>query len=178
MKHNIFSTPVCHIEGAPQQLVDDLYKHTSIIKENIHQYQALEASNQGGYQTTQFPWRDFHPAGIEYIENVVNNIFSPKEPADIGGWWYNINPKGSWNVPHNHAGADYALVFYLTDTEDRLVLMNPNPRFVHSVISQDTNIPHTNKGDVIIFPADVLHYVLPNDKEDDRICISMNISVR
>ena len=41
MKHNIFSTPVWHIEGAPQQLVDDLYKHTSIIKENIHLYQIM-----------------------------------------------------------------------------------------------------------------------------------------
>tara|TARA_R100000152_G_C6748739_1_gene172370 strand:- start:655 stop:1182 length:528 start_codon:yes stop_codon:yes gene_type:complete len=174
MRYDIFPTPVWHIEGAPQQLVDDLYKNTSIIKENIHQYQALEASNQGGYQTTQFPWRDFHPAGIEYIENVVNNIFSPKEPADIGGWWYNINPKGSWNVPHNHAGADYALVFYVTDSDGLL-------RLSTSYNSRRNEPDHCSfdakKGDIIIFPGDLVHYVMPNPREEDRISISLNLQL-
>ena len=177
MRHDIFSTPVWHIEGAPQQLVDDLYKNTSIIKENIHQYQHAEnviVSNEGGYQTTQFAWKDFHPTGIEYIENVVNNIFSPKEPADIGGWWYNINPKGSWNVPHNHAGNDYALVFYITDSDRLLRFLTPHNSRINEPNHQSIN---AKKGDILIFPSDLGHYVMPNPREEDRVSISMNLQL-
>ena len=34
-----------------------------------------------------------------------------------------------------------------------------------------------NKGDIIMFPSDLLHYVIPNSKEDDRISISMNLQL-
>ena len=180
MKHNIFSTPVWHIEGAPQQLVDDLYKHTSIIKENIHLYQTSKNvgdSNQGGYQTSQFTWKDFHPAGIEYIENVVNNIFSPKHTVSIAGWWYNINPQGSWNIPHNHVGSnriDYALVFYVTDSDSLLRFVTPHNSRKNE---HDYYTVNANKGDILIFPADLIHYVMPNQREEDRISISMNLQL-
>ena len=179
-KYDIFPTPVWHIEGAPQQLVDELYKGAYVCKESV---ESNVLSNQGGYQSPSFNWDQFHPEGIKYIDNILSSIvntfpFRNLRSYEVQSWWYNINSKGDSNNPHTHPASDFALVFYLTDTEDRLVFMNPNPRFVHSVISQDTNIPHTNKGDVIIFPADIIHYVLPNEKEDDRICISMNISIR
>ena len=64
----------------------------------------------------------------------------------------------------------------LTDSDNKLVLVNSVQR--QYVELNECFLPQANKGDVIIFPADVLHYVLPNDKEDDRICISMNISIR
>ena len=35
----------------------------------------------------------------------------------------------------------------------------------------------TKKGDVLIFPGDIIHYVMPNTKEKDRVCISMNIKL-
>ena len=31
------------------------------------------------------------------------------------------------------------------------------------------------KGDIIIFPGDLLHYVIPNPREEDRISISVNL---
>ena len=31
------------------------------------------------------------------------------------------------------------------------------------------------KGDILIFPSDLIHYVLPNPREEDRISISMNL---
>ena len=174
MRHDIFPTPVWHIEGTPQQLVNDLCKNISIIKENIHLYQTEEnttVSNQGGYQTAQFSWEEFHPAGIEYIENIVNNIISSKTSVSITGWWYNINPQGAWNVPHSHGGADYALVWYLTDSDGLLQLMNPHTSRKNN---QDVSF-NAKKGDILIFPGDIIHYVMPNTKEEDRVCISMNL---
>ena len=186
MRHDIFPTSVWHIEGTPQQLLDDLCKNISSIKENIHLYQTTEkttVSNQGGYQTAQFSQEEFHPAGIEYIENIVDNIISSKDSSwhyvsqhrllqvNITGWWYNINPKGAWNVPHSHGGADYALVWYLTDSDGLLQLMNPHTSRKNS---QDVSF-NAKKGDILIFPGDIIHYVMPNTKEEDRVCISMNL---
>ena len=176
-RHDIFSTPLWHIEGAPQQLVDDLCKNISVIKENINQYQTREdvnISNQGGYQTAKFSWEVFHPDGREYIENVVNNIFSLQKPVSIAGWWYNINPQGAWNTPHNHAGVDYALVFYVTDSDSLLRFLTPHNSRANEPVYQSIN---AKKGDILIFPADIVHYVMPNPKETDRVCISMNLQL-
>ena len=178
MRYDIFSTPVWHIEEAPQQLVDDLCKNVPVIKENIHLYQTTSKdtpvgySNQGGYQTSQFVWKNFHPYGIEYIEKLVTDIFVDYT-VDVTGWWYNINPQGAWNLPHSHGGADYALVWYLTDSDGLLNLMNPNS----SRIDSRNGSFDTKKGDVLIFPGDIIHYVMPNTKEKDRVCISMNLQL-
>ena len=32
-------------------------------------------------------------------------------------------------------------------------------------------------GDILMFPADILHYVKPNPKEEDRISISFNTDI-
>jgi len=185
MRYDIFSTPFWHVEGAPQQLVDDLCKNISVIKENIHLYQkSLQIpstsgtsgisgySNQGGYQTAQFVWKKFNPYGIKYIEKLVADIFVDYN-VDVTGWWYNINPHGAWNVPHSHGGADYALVWYLTDSDGLLRLMNPHS----SRIGNQDGSFNAKKGDVLIFPADIVHYVMPNTKETDRVCISMNLKL-
>ena len=88
------------------------------------------------------------------------------------GWWYNINPKGSWNAAHTHRGVDMALIWYLTDSYGTLNLINP------SRIKGEQNLNlNPNKGDIIIFPGDIVHYVMPNPKETDRVCISMNLKL-
>ena len=168
-KYEIFPTPVWHIEGAPQRLVDELYKGAYDCRDNV---ESAQLSNHGGYQSPNLSYKDFHPQGIEYVNKVLGDIF---EDFRVQSWWYNINSKGDLNNPHTHPASDYALVWYLTDSNEKLVLINP----IQRLLSQEQTASHyANKGDVLIFPADIMHYVLPNDKEDDRICISMNISIR
>ena len=176
MRHDLFATPVWHIEGAPQQLVYELYEKVDIIKKkkDLFDLDDYNKSNQGGYQTSQFDWQEFHPVGIEYIENVVNNIFSPKSSVSIVGWWYNINPQGAWNAPHNHAGVDYALVFYLTDSDSLLRFLTPHNSRINEPNHQSIN---AKKGDILIFPSDLGHYVMPNPREEDRVSISMNLQL-
>ena len=179
-KLEIFSTPLWHIEGAPQQLVDELYEGAYICKESV---ESAQLSNRGGYQSPSFKWDQFHPDGIEYINKILSNTFKPLRYGNvlkydgkyqIQNWWYNINSKGDSNIAHAHPSSDYALVWYLTDNERKLVLINPNQKQDQS----ECFTPDANKGDILIFPADIIHFVLPNDKKDDRICISMNISIR
>ena len=174
MRHDIFPTPVWHIEGAPLKLIDELYQGAYRIKEK---YKSVPKSNQGGYQTPTLEWEMFHPEGKEYINNVVGDIFKFK----VESWWYNINGQGHWNVPHIHAGSDLALVLYVTDSDGLLNLMSPNPmRLLDSEDyggEGDHMRVNANKGDILIFPSDLVHYVMPNPKEEDRISISMNLQL-
>jgi hypothetical protein len=166
-RQNIFTTPLWRIEGAPQQLIDELYQGAYKFKELYSDNP--NRSNEGGYQTPFLDWKEFHPQGIEYIEKVVGDIFKFK----VNEWWYNINPKGAWNTPHTHPDCDFALVLYLTDSDRLLQLQNPFPQ------RKNTGGDHiginANKGDIIIFPSDLVHYVKPNQREEDRISISMNL---
>ena len=170
-RHNIFPTPLLHIQGAPQQLVDKLYKKALELKQS-YKDNGLRRSNQGGFQTTQINWEEFHPEGIEYINKIISETFYDVPDWKILGWWYNINPKGSWNIAHTHRGCDLVLIWYLTDSYGTLNLINP------SKIKGEQNLNlNSNKGDIIIFPGDIVHYVMPNPKETDRVCISMNLKL-
>ena len=168
MKHDLFTTPLWHIEGAPQQLVDELYKGAYKFKEK---YPTENRSSEGGYQTPFLDWKDFHPQGKEYIDKVVGDIF---ESYTVQSWWYNINGKGHWNTPHTHAGSDIALVLYLTDSDGLLHLMSPFPQ---RKLEKDYTGINAVKGDIIMFPSDLYHHVLPNPREEDRVSISMNLQL-
>ena len=170
MKRNdLFPTPLWHIEGTPQQLIDELYRGAYRFKES---HPSENKSNEGGYQTPTFNWEDFHPQGIEYINKVVGDIFEFK----VKEWWYNINGQGHWNTPHSHTGDDFALILYLTDSDGLLHLLSPFPQRRFERSADHVNVD-AKKGDIIMFPSDLLHYVIPNPKEDDRISISMNLQL-
>ena len=167
MKHDLWPTPLWHIEGAPQQLIDELYQGAYRFKEK---HPSTNRSNEGGYQTPFLDWKDFHPQGIEYIDKVIGDIFKFK----VNGWWYNINGKGDWNTPHTHPDCDMALVLYLTDSDGLLQLMSPFPH--RRILRSGDHISiDAKKGDIVMFPSDIIHYVLPNKREEDRISISMNL---
>ena len=123
-------------------------------------------------KTSQFNWQEFHPQGKEYIEKLITDIFT-NYLVSISGWWYNINLKGSWNTPHSHGGSNYALVWYLTDSNGLLRLMDPFPQRHNS----EHMTVHGKKGSIVIFPSDLIHYVKPNPKDEDRISISMNLQL-
>ncbi len=169
MKYDLFPTPVWRIEGTPQELVDELYKGAYKLKEVYTD--TPQRSNQGGYQTPAFEWKEFHPQGIEYIDKVVGDMFKFK----VESWWYNINGKGHWNHPHTHPGTDLALVLYLTETDELLYFINPFS--YRKIDSQTASSPKTKKGDILIFPGDLLHFVMPNQREEDRVSISMNLQL-
>tara|TARA_B100001250_G_scaffold32230_1_gene26347 strand:+ start:159 stop:686 length:528 start_codon:yes stop_codon:yes gene_type:complete len=172
MKHEIFPTPVWHIQEGPQQLIDELLQGAYVCKNSVENN---EKSNEGGYQSPPFSWDQFHPEGIKYIEDQLRKIIKEHLEtewiAQFESWWYNINPKGGWNSPHTHPGTDLAAVLYLTDTNGEFAFIPHTNR----IIDEGYKRMRTKKGDLIIFPSDQLHMVLPNELDEDRVCISMNI---
>ena len=173
-KHEIFPTPLWHIEGAPLQLIDELYEGAYRFKK---EYPSTTRSNEGGYHSPSLEWEEFHPQGIEYINKVIDETFEKKFKLTQCEWWYNINPKGAWNIPHSHPGAGFALVLYVTDSDQLLTIMDPNYHGRYFFDNRADINPPTKKGDILIFPADLKHYVKPNQREEERISISMNLQL-
>ena len=177
MKHKLFSTPLWHLEGISHELADELYQGAYRFKEEVFKEEYPSGDNrssEGGYQTPFLKWKDFHPQGVEVINNLVYEAI--EHEFKVQAWWFNINGKGHWNAPHTHPDCDLALVLYLTETDNLLTLVNP---FSHRNYSGDRNdiIPKTKKGNIVIFPGDILHFVRPNPRDEDRISISMNLQL-
>ena len=167
MKHEIFPTPIWQVNGASQQLIDELLQGAYTCKNKIENSQK---SNQGGYQSPSFSWEEFHPEGRKYVEDSIKKeIEEDGENAKVKSvlWWYNINPTGAWNVPHTHPSVDLAAVIYLTDTEGELSFFPSHNRS----IGRGSRTMNNKKGDLIFFPSDVMHMVLPNKSERDRVSI-------
>ena len=184
---DLFATPLWRYdyEGS-----EDLLKK---LKEGAYKcankLSSEKISNQGGYHSKVFNWYEFLPAAQKYINDILNDLLvdKPTNPINIE-WWFNINKKDDWNTAHVHPYNQLVLIWYLTDSFDKLRLLNPQAHsraFLDTTIKKDNlnpDIPNENvfisatKGDVVIFPADIFHSVAPHNKDEDRICISMNIS--
>ena len=55
--------------------------------------------------------------------------------------------------------------------------MSPFPqRLIDKKGELNVSIPAV-KGDILIFPSDIMHFVKPNQKDTDRISISMNLQL-
>jgi len=171
MRYDIFPTSLWHIKNEiSQPLVDELYQGAYRFKEK---YESAKLSNKGGYQSPSFSWDSFHPDGMKVVNDIIRKAI--EVDVNVMEWWYNINGKGDWNMPHTHPGVDFALVLYLTETDNLLSLMNP---FGQRRLDKTTAYsPKTKKGDIVIFPSDIQHLVMPNKREEDRISISMNLQI-
>ena len=175
--NSLFSTPVWHIkDGTPQLLVEDLYKNAYHCRDNI---KGVQVSNVKGYQSPCFNWESFHPSGITCIKSIVDDILKDNIYKDfkVEGWWYNINPKGAFNKPHTHPYSDLALILYLTDSHECLSIMNPFTHLRPKLGIVQNKVIDGRKGDIIIFPSDIIHFVTPHEEETDRVSISMNLQL-
>ena len=74
------------------------------------------------------------------------------------------------------SSAHFALVFYITDSDGLLRFLNPNQMRMYETYDQYGSL-YAKRGDIIIFPSDLIHYVMPNPREEDRISISMNLQL-
>ena len=94
----------------------------------------------------------------------MNNIYGLK----LKHGWLNVLINNSYNNPHLHVGDNitHSAVFYLSNS-------NSNINFVRG--SEIFEIK-PKLFDLLIFPNDLVHYVLPEAREEKRISYAMNLS--
>ena len=148
-------------------------------------------SNAGGWQSSFLHnenniIRSTLLGGIgEYFES--NNIFECNIILD--SLWVNINGKGHYNKEHQHPNSDLSGVFWIKSPKNAGNLEFTSPHgfvqykelnFYSKKYREDNKAHHTYEfypvaGRIVIFPSFIVHRVLPNQSDEDRISVSFNI---
>jgi hypothetical protein len=109
--------------------------------------------------------KDFE--GKKEMNELLNKFLLKTFNCYILSSWLNILGDYSYNTPHFHTGNSIALsgVFYLSN-------QNNNIHFTQNgqVFSLEPKL-----FDILIFPYNLVHYVLPEERKDKRICHAFNL---
>lgn len=102
--------------------------------------------------------------------------------------WANVNGRGHYNAPHRHPGHDLSGCFYLVqpkataDATDAIVFLDHRnltrevERFGGPMFSTSFTL-RPEPGQIVIFPSSLMHWVRPNQTDEDRIVIAWNLDV-
>lgn len=99
--------------------------------------------------------------------------------------WINVNPRGAYNAPHDHIGGFWSGVYYVRvpgkgegqgGAIEFLAPHKPLPSmgFIIAPITAEKISVRPDPGTVLIFPASLVHWVHPNDSNEERVTIAFN----
>ena len=127
--------------------------------------------------------RDIFPYLSKNIDNLANQI-GAKLKVQLNEPWINSYKKGQYQETHDHDGHVFSSVIFLNEGVnfaefyfvDRMI--DPTPHSLKKLLKmEDLWYPEVNKGDIVIFPAHMLHGVSPHKSDVVRKTLSFNIDV-
>jgi uncharacterized protein (TIGR02466 family) len=103
--------------------------------------------------------------------------------------WININPPHAYNRVHTHDSFDLSGVYFVKVPErshlDSGCLEFLNPGYRAGPYSELYKKMHSQsftytpiEGRMLLFPSSMLHWVLPNGEQEDRISIACNLGLK
>jgi uncharacterized protein (TIGR02466 family) len=102
--------------------------------------------------------------------------------------WANVNGHGHYNAPHRHDGHDLSGVFYVkqpsatADSTGVIEFLDSRnisaqvQRFGGPVFSASHPL-RPEPGQMVVFPSFLMHWVRPNQSDEDRIVIAWNLDI-
>jgi hypothetical protein len=155
---------------------EQLIQHGYSLKQNQNR------SSRGGSQLTATPCDVLQPLINQMTElcrqynNQFDNMRSTQTHVQVKEVWYNINPKGSYNVAHTHGSIGISSVVWLQIESGAIEFYDltgtASMLKCHDTLShQPTNL------DCCFFPSNYPHAVSINHSEQDRISIAINFGV-
>lgn len=103
--------------------------------------------------------------------------------------WMNANPAGGYNAPHTHPGAQWSGVYYISqpDVEEgnsgMIEFLDPrsdlpNWRILEAPAFKPKKKFRPMPGDMILFPSYLVHWVYPNEADQERVTVAFNATFR
>jgi len=122
--------------------------------------------------------------GRIYSDPKFNDINNGKYKIKLRNSWMNIQSKGKSHEWHCHPGYTIAGVYYMRVDADKggIQFQNPNPimqwcHFPEGPRSSQSIEFIPNPGDIILFPAWLMHNTVNNTSDEDRISVAFNIDL-
>ena len=97
-------------------------------------------------------------------------------PAELQHAWFQKYTSNCFHTPHNHGMVGYSAICYIEfdktcHTATQFIL----PWYNMFNGEQIDYSPDIKEGDIVIFPAQLMHFALPNKSDKPRIILSFNI---
>ena len=161
------------------------------VLETKNTNQGKTASNQLGWQSEDYFLDSGKPPQVEHMIRVLDaHVKVCARQASlpslrICNFWFNVNPKGSYNTLHNHQDSILSGVYYIDipdenmgniefhrDDEAQYYIPENLDRYTQFTSTKATYKPET--GLLLIFPSWLKHFVQGNQSEHLRISMSFN----
>jgi uncharacterized protein (TIGR02466 family) len=191
---HLFSCPLIFFDVADSKRLNKLLIEES--KEWRDQSDSVEVSNRGdGWHSpdgllsrpepgfSEFAKLVPSIAG-EYAKLINPNIKLTDFSYEAVGW-VNINRRGGFNTAHHHGTYHLSGVYYVkqphvTKGEGGMIEFY-NSRFDYHIFNEIGGKPFTDAirirpkpGTMLVFPSSLLHFVYPNETDEERISIAWN----
>ena len=191
----LFSTPLCLLEI--ENSADLNKKLISESRAWRKQEKGANISNQGDSWHSPDGLMTRSEPGFSKISKIIPQIaaqyamqINPR--LDIKNFrfeanaWVNINRKGGFNTAHHHGTFHVSGVYYAKQpanaTGESGMIELINSRFDHHIFSQiggQAFSPSVKMrpavGQMLVFPSTLLHFVFPNETDEERISLAWNL---
>ncbi len=157
--YNLFATPVVHGKFAISPILHK--KILTYVEKEITSPTICTRSVINGHQ--------FHAGfdGKEEIDSQLNTFFANNFSLTIEHSWLNILTGNSYNAPHSHGGEQVtsSVVFYLSQNNNNITFVKDDKTFEIK----------PKLFDYLLFPCELVHYVLPEERPEPRVCYAFNL---
>lgn len=193
----LFSTPLVRFKLTDHALLDG-----DLLAEGARLRMASEGvskSNRGGWHSEGNIFENETPciqtlrgAAVQAINLATRKIGARTDPGMLRMklfGWMNANPPGGFNAPHTHPGAHWSGVYYVSQpaveagNSGMIEFLDPrsdlpNWRILDASAFRTKKKLRPEAGEIILFPSYLVHWVYPNESDEERVTIAFNATFR
>jgi len=194
--HQLFPTPLLRFEVADCAALNQVLLAEIALRRSIEEGQTR--SNRTGWHSQPDLFDRAEPGHrqlatllramiVEATTNFDPSADFQRIDVECEGW-VNVNPRGAYNSPHDHPGAFWSGTYYVqvpAGERDAGTIEFIAPRqplrsggTVRGDLTADKARVRPTAGTVLLFPGSLLHWVHPNDSEEERVTIAFNARFR
>jgi uncharacterized protein (TIGR02466 family) len=193
----LFATPLVRFRVADHDALN-----AALLEEGRRMRAAdggVEKSNRGGWHSKGNLFDSdaecigtLRAAAVGAINAATRKIGAKADPEALRlklFGWMNANPGGGFNAPHTHPGAHWSGVYYVSQPETESGTSGmiefldprsdlPNWRILEAPAFRVKKKFRPEPGDLVIFPSYLVHWVYPNETDEERVSIAFNATFR
>jgi uncharacterized protein (TIGR02466 family) len=150
-------------------------------RQGWHSDTDLMTRPEAGFSTVA----QFIKATMLEATRAISPDFDPNKFRAALEGWVNINPQHGYNVPHRHLGSQWSGTYYVTvpveegSESGSIEFLSPltvptEYKPLGASCFREKIVMRPEPGDLLIFPSYLMHWVVPNEIDEDRISIAFN----
>jgi uncharacterized protein (TIGR02466 family) len=190
---DLFATPFIRFSVTDHAALDaELLQMGAIWRA---QTEGVQKSNRGGWHSPGNMFdrdvaciarlRASVVAAVDHIVAKTAPDFDAKRHQLKLNAWVNMNPPGGFNAPHTHPGAHWSGVYYVSQpavsdgSSGMIEFIDPRSdlpdwRMFKAAAFQPKLRIRPRAGEMIFFPSYLVHWVYPNETDQERVTIAFN----